>query len=233
METEPNKQKGSVSKGLGDFFGGIMAHKGMLLGIGGAIVVIVIVYYVINNQNSSNNTANSAPDLSSGGYLPSDISAQLASINNQLSSLGQGTGGTTSGTGGTTAGGGGTTTGGAAANEGPWLPLSYSGTSPLPPATGSQGSQSPLYGAGYWVTGGRNTGQYMIYNNKGQSFSLNNLFPFQGATFVPGGGGRLWYSMPGQASLQLLTNGGYLGENPSGVGNNWPGMSRAEQWYSG
>lgn len=93
METEPGHASKSPGKGIGDFFGGLMEHKGLLLGIGAAIIIIVVVYYVIqsNNANSANAAANQSPNLANGGYLPSDISAQLASINDQLSSLGQGT----------------------------------------------------------------------------------------------------------------------------------------------
>lgn len=114
MEQEPSRTSGGVSgshsmgKGFSDFTAGLAEHKGIILLVGGGIVVFIIVYYIINNQNSSTSAgANASPNLSAGGYLPSDISAQLASINQTLSSLGSGSGGST-----TTGGGGGTTTGG-------------------------------------------------------------------------------------------------------------------------
>jgi hypothetical protein len=96
METEPSKGgvQGSKSAGhgFGEFFAGIAEHKGMFAIIGLGIVAVIIVYYVIQNQNSGGaNTANAGTGLNpAGGILPSDISMQLASINDQLSNLGSG-----------------------------------------------------------------------------------------------------------------------------------------------
>lgn len=111
MEVEPDRNSGKSGGGLfgkphgssggGGGFGTIIAdlgeHKIIFAIIGVGIVGAIILYNVYKNNSASGTaTANSSPDLAAGGYLPSDISAQLASINQQLSGLGsgQGTGGT-------------------------------------------------------------------------------------------------------------------------------------------
>lgn len=96
MEQEPSKGGAqgskSVGHGFGDFVAGIGEHKGMLAIVGLGIVAVIIVYYVIQNQNNGGaNTANAGTGLNpAGGILPSDISAQLASINDSISNLGSG-----------------------------------------------------------------------------------------------------------------------------------------------
>lgn len=92
---------GGTSAGgqLGDFVGAIGEHKWLIIGGGAAIIFLIII---LRNQSSGNAAANQSPDYSSGGYLPSNISAALDSINQQLSSLGQQqqSGGDNTGTGG-------------------------------------------------------------------------------------------------------------------------------------
>lgn len=103
METEPSRTEGggsvhgssSPGHGMGDFMAGLGEHKMMFAVIGIGIVGAIILYNVYQNNNSTS-TANAQQNLAAGGYLPSDVSAQLASINQALSGLGAGstTGGT-------------------------------------------------------------------------------------------------------------------------------------------
>lgn len=224
MQLEPaNQRSGASGPGGGGKSGGgagvfsyIADHKMILLAGGGAVVLGFILYQYISSQSSSAATgaANVAP-TNTTGFVPSDISSQLAAINDQLSSLGSQltntTGTSGAGSGGTNNGSGGTNTGGA-------LPGGGSGNPPT--NNPAQGSVAPLYGAGNWFVPQANNQWYMV-NSQGQSTLLNTMPQFKGATFIAGSGGRLWYQMPGM-NPQLVTSGGYI----SSPGFNVPGINQ-------
>jgi len=190
MEQEPGHVSKSPGKGAGEFFSFLGEHKMLFLGIGGAVVIIVIIYYVIqaNNANSANSTANQSPNLTNGGYMPSDISAQLASINDQLSSLGA----TLTSPGSPTTnpppnnGGGGGVTGGCVTDGSCVKPV-------LPDWVGGT-AQIMQQGSDY----------FLVQGNK--RINLNTLFP-TGTTFAGGGGGRAWYTLPGGQQTLLVAHG--------------------------
>lgn len=79
----------SIGHGFGEFFATLGDHKLMIFGGIGAVVVAIIVYNMIKNSNNQAATGgNQSPNYGAGGYVPSDISLSLDSINNQLSALG-------------------------------------------------------------------------------------------------------------------------------------------------
>lgn len=76
---------------IGSFFGGLMEHKFWVIG---GIMAIIAVFFVIipaiksgGSNNTANSGANAAPDLTQGGFLPSDISSALDNINQSINGL--------------------------------------------------------------------------------------------------------------------------------------------------
>lgn len=69
----------------GGFLGAIMEHKWIFIGGLAAIIGLFLLFRSSGSQGSS--TANQSPDLSQGGFVPSNISTALDSINAAISGL--------------------------------------------------------------------------------------------------------------------------------------------------
>lgn len=76
----------NVGEGLGSFVSMIGEHKWIVVGV---LAVAFLIYILMKRSSSTNtgNAANQSPDLTQGGYLPSNISVALDSINSQISGL--------------------------------------------------------------------------------------------------------------------------------------------------
>lgn len=90
----------SAGAQVGGFFATLAEHKWWVVGgIAAFIAIFFVILPKMGSGSGSNNTANQSPDLSQGGYVPANISAQLDNINTEISGLanqiGNGNGGTT------------------------------------------------------------------------------------------------------------------------------------------